>query len=138
MLNVSPNKNKKVKLISIDYSLSQCIRMVAGDAIKIFQFNQNYCQTVGIALPESKRSHYTRNAVNLVLILSLVQFTIALAEYLLYDAKSMSEYGVTFFIIICIIDAIIDYLIILWKFEDILNYIKTCEAFIEKSKCRHI
>lgn len=107
---------------------------MAGRSIKLFQFNQEFCQTIGIELPQSNRNRYKRKAINLILIVCLVQYATATAGFLVYDAKSMGEYSVTFFAMICIIEALIDYLIIIWKLEDISKFIENCEKLIGKSE----
>lgn len=58
----------------------------------------------------------------------------ALIAYCSYDANAMDEYGAIFFTITCVIKALIDYFVAVWKARDILEMIENCEGFVENSK----
>lgn len=109
--------------------------MAGASSIKLFEFNQKYCQTIGIRLPKpNRKSQFPSNAKNVFYVASWVQFSIALVAYLLLDAKHNVEYGIAFYTLISIIESMVAYFITLWKLEDISKFTKTCEAFIERSK----
>lgn len=108
--------------------------MDGRNLIKLFQFNQKYCETIGIRLLASNQSHYRLNSKNLILIFFVVQFAIASAAFVVYDAESMGEYGVTFFVFIATVISMVDYSITIWKREFISTFTENCEVFIEKSK----
>lgn len=106
--------------------------MVCGSSVRLFQLNQKYCQMIAIKLPQSKQNRY--NSINLIYAISATPYAVALAAFLLYDAKSMSEYGAAFVALLTEIESMLIYFTLLWKLEDTLRYIENCEAFIEKSE----
>lgn len=108
--------------------------MAEGNSIKLFRFNQKYCQAIGIKLPQMKQNRHKFNAVNWSFVICATEFAMTLLGFLAYDASSMAEYSANFYTLICIINAIFDYLILVWKLEDVLKYIDNCEKFIEESK----
>lgn len=100
---------------------------MCGSSIKQFQFNQSFCQHVGI-----KSAQF--NAINAIAVIFVAQATMASIAFLVYDAKSMVEYGAIFFYIITIVEAMDVYFIMLRKLEETRKFIENCEGFIEKSK----
>lgn len=108
--------------------------MTGGNSIRLFQRMQQYCQTIGIPMLHTNQNRHSLNTKNFIFAICLAQGAMASAAFLVSDAKSMSEYGATFFSLICVIKATLDYFILNWKLDDVLKFIKTCERFIEKSK----
>lgn len=108
--------------------------MTSGNSIKLFQFNQKICQTIGIFVPQLNPNHYALNSMNLIMFIILAQFAVTLIAFVVYDAKAMGEYGAIFFSTTCVIKAMFDYFITIWKVKDILKMIENCEGFIEKSE----
>lgn len=102
-------------------------------SIKLFQFNKRFCQTIGIFVPQTDYDRSIKTSKNVIFVVCVVQFALASIAFLLYDAKSMGEFGEIFFMVICSIEAMCSYFINVWNFEDILKFIENCEAFIEKS-----
>lgn len=105
------------------------ITMVDG-SIKFFQFNQIYCQTIGIEVTKSFKSE----SKHLIFAISETIFTLALFGFLLYDAESIGEYGIIFFTLGCVVHATTFYIFMCCKIKDILKFIEHCETFCEKSK----
>lgn len=114
------------------------IKMAGRNSIKLFQFNQKYCEAIGIFLPRSNYTRYKLIVLNLIFIFSSAEFAMTSAAFLVYDATSMGEYGITFLILIGIMKAVVDYYAILWKLADFFKFIESCEAFIGKSKSERI
>lgn len=105
---------------------------MAGGSIKLFQFTQNYCQILGIY---SNKNRYKLIAMRLIVVFCAVVFAAALIAFLLYDAKSMCEYGVTVFILTSICVGMYAYFFTsIWERENIFKFIENCEKFIKKSK----
>lgn len=104
---------------------------MAGASIKLFQFNQKFCQTMGIKLSRSNKNRYVFEHVIFVIFETL--FAITLVAFLLYDAESMGEYGATFFTLITIMLAFVIYFVMVWKIQNIMKFTENCERFIEKS-----
>lgn len=103
-------------------------------AIKLFQFNQKYCKIVGIYLPQANHSRYSLNSINLAMVICSLQFIMALGAFLLFNTKAKGDFGVVFFTLISIIEAIIMYFIFIWELECVLKFIEKCEGFIAKSE----
>lgn len=103
---------------------------MAVSASKLFEFNQRFCQTFGI----SRNRNNTIEPKHLIFVIFEAIFVISLFGFLSYNANSMGEYGMTFYVLISIILALAFYFITLWRIADILKFTENCEAFIEKSK----
>lgn len=115
-------------------SLSLAINMAGNDKIKFFQFIQKIYQEIGI---HPRRSNQKRNAINWkkwLNLFCLAQFFITSAAYLLFDAKSMIEYGMAFFTCATVVASTIIYLVLFWQMKNTLDYIERCERFVEKSE----
>lgn len=104
---------------------------MAGCSIKLFEFNRKFSHLIGIRLPQNRSM---LNAKNVILVICLSQFVIALVGFLVYDAKSMGEYSAAFFPFVSGIEALSAYVITIWEFGNILKFIENCEKFIEMSK----
>lgn len=109
--------------------------MAGGSTVKLFQFNQNYCQRVGICAKRSNPNPKSTKRINLIFITVSAQFALASLAFLVYDAKTMGEHCIAFYTFICITEALTAYSILIWKVDEMANFIANCEAFIEKSKC---
>lgn len=107
---------------------------MAGGSIKLFQFTQNYCKAIGIRAQRSNRNCGTLNSKNWIFVVCSTQYGIATVAYLLYDAKSMCDYGVIFYTVFSIVLGFLTYFATVWKRKDIQQFTENCEAFIEKRK----
>lgn len=108
--------------------------MADSDSLKLFQFNQQFCQIIGIKLLESNEDQYRFKSIHFVFIIFETIFAMALFAFLLYDAESTAQYGIIFYSSITIISALSVYFLMVWKVKDILKFIEICEEFIGKSK----
>lgn len=107
---------------------------MAGGTIKLFKFNQKVCKLAGVHVPQANGNQCTLNSVQLNVIFCSLQFAMASLAFIWHDAISMSEYGATISTFITTITSLVDYLILIWKFEDILKFIEYCETFLETSE----
>lgn len=107
---------------------------MAGSSTRLFQFNQNYCQVIGIKSPKSNENLYKCKSIRFIFVIFETIFAIALLAFLLYDAESMGEYGITFHIFNTAIAVVFFYFIMISKMNDILLFTENCEKFIKKSK----
>lgn len=107
---------------------------MVSSTIKMFQFNQKFCQIIGIKLPKTNGNRYTFEPVHLIFVICLTLFAMTLLAFLVYDAKSMVEYGIIFLMLITIILTLVVYFITIWRMKDILKFTENCETFIERSK----
>lgn len=117
-------------------SSSLTIEMAGGETIKLFKFTRKAYQGIGIDPPESNRSRSAINAKNYFFFLCQVEYFITTAAYLLFEANSMIEFGMTFFTCTTVITVIALYSILLGRMKNILNYIENCNRFIAKSEYR--
>lgn len=111
------------------------VKMAGPNTIKLFQFNQKFCQTIGIQPPQATQNRFEFNTINVIFIICMAQFAMALTAFTLYDANSMDAYGATFVALVCVIEGFGLYSLTIRKMEDILRFTEHCEQFIEKSKC---
>lgn len=107
---------------------------MAGDSIKLFQFNQKYCQMVGIKAPKTIDNRNKLELKQLIFAIFAILFEIELLAFLVNDAESMGEYGITIYFLCTALLALFDHSMLIWTMEDILKFTEYCEAFIEKSK----
>lgn len=109
-------------------SLLSIITMASS--IKLFQFVQKFHRALGI-YPSYSSSSCSR--LKLVLI-CLIQVGLTLFTFLLFEAKSMYDYGFGCCILISQIIAIVTYLSFVWQSKNTANSIANWEKFIAKSK----
>lgn len=106
--------------------------------IKLFRFVQKVYQNIGIFPLKSNQSRRRRFSINLrkwLLIFCHAQLFITSAAYLLLEANSNIEYGMTFFICSTVALSMFVYSILVWQMRNILNFIENCEQFMGKSEC---
>lgn len=114
-------------------SLLPIINM-AADSIKLFQFLEKYCQTFRVYPLQPNQKRYHINSLNWIIILCLNQFFISLATFFFFEATSMFEYGLTFFVCLCILSSDIHCFSAFGQAKDISNFVENWEKFIGKSK----
>lgn len=107
---------------------------MVAESIKLFEFNQKYCQAIGIELQRSNRNRYSSNLKNAIFVFFVAQFAAAALAFMFYDAKTIGQYGVPFFALLWSIEALVAYFITIWKLKEFAEFTKYCEEFIEKSK----
>lgn len=102
--------------------------------IKLFKFVQKVHQTIGIFPTQSNQKPCRINSMNTVFLICFAQILFSTAAYLAFEAKSMFEYGFTFYILVGITNSIAVYLIFIWQAQSTLEFIENCEKFIEARK----
>lgn len=105
-----------------------------GRTIKLFKFIQKSFQGIGIYPPQLNQTHNPINPTFWLNLFCHAQFFVSSTAYLLFEADSMIEYGLVFFIDATVIGCFIFYLISFWETKAIFNYIENCERFVEKSE----
>lgn len=111
---------------------------MAGHPVKLFQFIQKLYDAVGI---HSSPPHQTRCSFNRRIVIFLIcseQSILSASAFLLFEAKSVLDIGISVFFLLCLFLGLISYLIPVWQMGNISEFIESCEAFIETSKCRCI
>lgn len=99
--------------------------------IKLFQRFQKFHQMRIIGISSFQANSNSRKTFGLIFF---GQFTVTTVAFLVFDAKSLFDYGFGFFTVITAINFNIMYLIFIWEFENTYKFIGNCERFIEKSK----
>lgn len=111
---------------------------MAGGSIKLFAFYKKYNQVIGTDSsppPNQNHQHQTLDAAKPIIVaICLGQFFISTAAFVLFEAKTIYDYGITFFAILSMILTIFTYLIPFVQMRRILKFIENCEKFIEKSE----
>lgn len=103
--------------------------MAGGNSIKLFQFNQKYCQKAGI-----HQIRHGLNTKNWIFVTCMTQFFVALLLFLLSGDRSIGEYGSACFTLISVFESVTNYFILTWQMEEFLKFIAICEEFIAKSE----
>lgn len=116
------------------FSLSLTLKMAGNDEIKLFQFIQKTYKNIDIHQSEPNGNRSPLNLKNVFILFCHAQFFISSTTYILFNAKSMIEYGMAFFICTSIVASGTVYLVLTWQIKITLNYIENCERFIEKSE----
>lgn len=108
--------------------------MAGGVKIQLFKFIQNTYQAIGIYPPESNQNRNLNNWKKWFNLFCLAQFFITSASYVLFEAKTMIEYGMVFFTCATVVASTIIYLVLFSQLKNTSNYIGNCERFFEKSE----
>lgn len=113
------------------------VKMTAGNSIKLFQFVQKYYRAIGIHPPESnKNDRQMLNSKNWLFILCAAPMLISTTAFLLYQAKTMFDIGLSIYYSTCLIFGVVSYLIIIRQMKMLCDLIENCETFFEKSIMR--
>lgn len=102
--------------------------------MKLFQTVQKCYGIMGILLPPKSFQNCSINARNLFFILSLTLTFFSTIAYFLFQARSLLDYGNSFYGSTSDLYTLADFLIAFWKMPTILKFIALCEKFIEQSK----
>lgn len=119
-----------IKSVCIDHNSISFVLIVvmAGDKIRIFSSVQKFYQMMGIS-PLNKNS-----LKNTFLVISLIQLCSSTGCFILFEAKSIDEFGFAFYVFITTLTQLGHLLINTNKIRKITELIESYEAFIEKSK----
>lgn len=104
-------------------------------SIKLFLIFRKFHQFFGIDPSQSNQKLWIIDCAKIILFLiNSSIFMCATVAFLLFEAKSMFDYGFVFFSLISTIDSIAFYLIFIWQSQNTFKFIEHCEGFIKKSK----
>lgn len=73
------------------------------------------------------------NSRKLFFLISYIQMLLLSFEFLLFEAESVSELGISFYSTVTELGCLINFLMIAWKIPKIFDLIEKFEKFIEKS-----
>lgn len=100
---------------------------------KLFQFVQKLFKILGIRPPQ-KNETLSFNSRNLFFLFCYAQLFLSMIAFFLFKAKTMLEYGSSFFMFITQFIIALFFLILMWRITNILKLIAEFEQFIEKSE----
>lgn len=87
---------------------------------------------IGIHPPELNQQKYLINWKNTIFMSFSVQMLCSIVAFLFLEAESMFEYAFSFFLLVCLINDIINFSTLIWKSENTFKFFSNCEEFIEK------
>lgn len=119
-------------------AVSSVLVVNMAGSIKIFQLFRKCHQTIGIHPPQPNQKQPLINWIKWIFVICLAQLMFATAAFMVFEAKSMFDYGLAFLLSIAIINSLVVYLIFIWQTENIVKFIGNCEDFIVESKCRFL
>lgn len=126
---------KKVKVLLHDwFSFSSLSIAIMATSIKLFQFFQKFHETIGISISQANRKQWIITARKITFLICCLQLMFTTFTFLVFETKSMFEFGFGLFITLSTINTNVVYLISLWQLEKTSKYIENCEEFIRKRK----
>lgn len=120
------------RTVSETFSLLVAFEMAAS--IKLFSFIRKYRHVLGLYSLDTSQNVSSFNSRNWIYIISYVLFFVPSVAFFLYDAKSMQEYGISFysasmaFFLMCI------YTQMVVQMKNICHFTESFEQLIEKSE----
>lgn len=105
------------KFHHLSFSSSLAIKMASCGRIKLFKYIRKIYQVTGVIPSESNRK--------LLFFFSLAQFSFSTTAYLLFEANSITEYGMGLYTSTTI--AIFSFF---WQMKNFSQYLENCERFI--------
>lgn len=101
--------------------------------IQLFRSLHGFYREIGINLRQSNEK-WSLNWRNLFVLFFLLAMTIAIVAFLLFNAKSVIEFGLGFYGCVTTICCTMNLLLLLWQSTDISKLIESSSEFIGKSK----
>lgn len=105
---------------------------MAGATIKLFQSVHQFYHDMGI-YPSQPNQNRKPNAKNVFVLLSAIQLCITSLAFFLFEANSITEYGISFYMSLSELTITVYFLIVAWKIPKNLKLIDEMEQFITKS-----
>lgn len=105
-------------------------------SIELFKFFQKINQTIGICPAQwNQTSYLSNNLRRAIFLISGAQFMFSTAAFFVIEAKTISEYGLSFCYALSALNSIEMYLIFIWQSQNTLEFIQHSGEFIGKSEC---
>ena len=104
-------------------------------SIKFFVFFKKVNQAIGFYTPQSNQGSSSLNPRSVILITSIAQFLFTSTLFIIYDAKTILDYGMIVTAMLCALTSFLGcFLRHSYEMESSLEFIEKCEDFFEKSK----
>lgn len=115
--------------------ISFILTVVMSSVVKLFITQRKLYKTLGIDIYQSQiwRSMRSINGRSLLFLISALQFYISTTAFLVFEAQTADEYGMTFYISITIVSVAINAITIAWQMDKIFILMRNYEEFIDKS-----
>lgn len=105
------------------------------DKMKIFQLIQKTFEASGIRRAQAHKKH-PFNKKNSTIYLFLIQFTISVHLFLIFQAETFREYADSFFMCMSTIFVFVCFMVTLWKQKNIFDLIDDFEDIIERRRMK--
>lgn len=102
-------------------------------SIKLFQSVRKFYQNIGI-YPSQPNQNCSPNAKNILIFSSLILLGILSSAFFLFQAKSIGEYGFSFYTSISELNIAVVVTLLALEMPKLLNLIDGMEQFITRSK----
>lgn len=109
-----------------------------ASSITLFQFIKRAYQSVGVYPFQPSQNHTTFNLKNWIYLICCMQFLISTFCFLLFEAKSMFDYGIAFYVSLYLFFAMVQYSIFIFQIESTYKFIESCARFIETRELIYI
>lgn len=107
------------------------VKMVSSN--QLFQFIQKTHQAIGIHPSQSEQKQCSINLKNKIFLFVNAENTVTTIAFIVFDAKSIIDYGIAFFVMSTTINITIIHSLFTWQVENTLKFFENCEEFIEMS-----
>lgn len=104
-------------------------------SIKFFQTVKKSYKILGIHPPQ-ENGKFPFNPKSLFFLFCYAQFCTGMAAFFVIEAKSIYEYGNSFYMFFTQFFVMLDFFVLMWRIPTISELIAELEEFIEKSKKR--
>lgn len=117
-----------------ELTINSLLTFKMASSIRLFSFNRKYYHVIGINTIQANENASKFNWKNWFYTSAMVLLVLSSATFFIFDAKSMFEYGLSFFLATAITFPLYTYSSMVWKADESESFIGNCEKFIEKSK----
>lgn len=108
------------------------VAAMAG-SVKLFRNVKGYYQTIGLLTESQSKHDISFNPRNLFALFSIFQRILTTFAFFVYEAETLLEYGLTFFVYVAEAYSIVVFLEHMSTMPKTLHLIEHFEKFIEKS-----
>lgn len=108
-----------------------------ASSIQLFKSVRKYFQLLGIDQPPLNGTSLIHWRISLALFWYIQHF-ITVFAFFIFEARTVIEYGTSFFGFIMMIYCVLYFLILIWQRPRIFQLIESFEQFIQQSKCSRV
>lgn len=116
--------------------ISLVLAVVMSSVVKLFDTQQKLYKTLGFDIYQSQSCHSkcSISIKSLFFLISSMQLFISTTAFFLFEARTVDEYGMSFYISITIFSVSINITTIAWKMDEIFVLLRNYGEFIDKSQ----